>query len=324
MKEQQKVNEAVDNNYITNVYFPIPQFSISKHIDLVSFKNIYPAHKQEIFDFLVDNGFKIVSDLMLEKGNYLKKRTYRTEAKVYFIDIFYEFRGEVVFPSLLLNIHDPDKWILSLLDSFFRDHEIVPNVSKVELTCDLFTDDVVLLYEFLQSHLFLKYNRSCLLGYATTFYLGNPRTSRSKGMRVYLKPIEGSKEYVRIELVLKRELIRNRLRLDNILSSVESIDLQQFFDFRRLDEKAISDYIVKKSKDHIGRLEKRKKSSGDLLKRLIWDISNNIFYDQNTLMEKVNALKLEKDMVHQHNRFLKPLDDFNDKFFQMVSAQHFL
>ena len=37
----------------------------------------------------------------------------------------------------------------------------------------------------------------------------------------------------------------------------------------------------------------------------------------------INALKLQ-NMVPQYNRFLKPLGDFKNKFFQMVSAQYFL
>ncbi|MFH1080485.1 MAG: hypothetical protein V1766_09540 [Pseudomonadota bacterium] len=324
MNEQKRAEEPGSNNYIKKVYFPIPQFSISKHIDFLSVNNIYPEYKNEIFDFLKDNGFQIVSDLKLENGNYVNKRTYRTETNVYFIDIFYDIKKLEGFPSLLIKIHDPDKQILSLFDSFFRDHEIVPKVSQVELTFDLFTNDIVRLYEFLQSHLFLKYSRAYLpIEYATTFYLGDLRLTKSKGMRVYLRPTEGSKEYVRIELLLKRELIR-RLRLENTLSSVDSIDLQHFFDFRRLDDKAILDCITKKSKCHIERLEKRRKGSGGLLKRLIRDIFNDFFSGQETLMEKVNALKLQKNLVPQHNQFLKPLDDFNDKFFQMVSAQNFL
>jgi hypothetical protein len=45
--------------------------------------------------------------------------------------------------------------------------------------------------------------------------------------------------------------------------------------------------------------------------------------DQETIMEKVNALKLEKDVVSQSNRLLKPLAGAKDRLFQRGPAQHF-
>ena len=309
------------NNYITKVYFPPPQFNMIKSIDKISINNIHPKNTQNIFNFLEDNGFKMAALFKLKKGIYKKKRTYEIEKSPFPVDIFYDIKELQWYNFLKLTIHDPDKQILTMFDSFFRDHYISPKVTEVELTFDLFTEDAVGLREWFNQHLFMKYNRMDFdSGYITTFYLGNIRETKSKGIRVYLKPKKGQKKYVRFELVLKRNVIRS-LGLENTLSNIDSLDLNRFFDFKMLDENKIINHVLWKNRNQIARLEKRRKGSGSLLERQIME--NFIYgsFRQEELKEKIKMLKGD---VSQCNRFLLSLDDFNAEFLKMASAQNFL
>lgn len=328
---QKRTKGLARSNYIKKVYFSVPDFSIKKSIDFITVSINYPDHAKKIYGFLEANGFECSSDLKLEESKYSMKRTYKSNHDIASVEIFHDLKdpdNNCYCPPILLKIHDPNRELLNRMDSFFKHLKISPKVSMLELTFDLFPNDkadIVNLYEFLQSHLFLKYGRKInTKKYVTTFYTNNIRHSKAKGMRVYLKPEKNvPKEFVRMELILKRELIKH-LGLDITLTNIDSLTLQRFFTFKFINTQAICDYLVWKSRWHIQRMEKRRKGSGNLLKRLIDDFSNNIYCRQVTLMEKVHSLKLQRDMVPQHNRFLITLDDFSKQFFNRASMESFV
>lgn len=342
--KKQKAEGSGSNNYISKFYFSKDDISISKSIDVITLSHIHPKYENIIHSFLEDNGFFVFSVKKLLKGYFQMKRKYKHKQDIASVEILYDlkdsFRG---FPTLLLTIHDLSKELLSLLDGFFRDHGLLPKVSKIELTMDLFAEDIWGLFEFLQSNLHLKYGRT-VLGekYFTTIYLNNIRGSLSKGMEVYLRPKKGPKKYVRMEITLKRQLIKH-LGLELTLKNIDSLNLQRFFDFRLLDEKSLLRHLIWKSRFQIGKMELSRKGSGNLVKRLIHDyLYGTIRYDdekptdvkkkpkiivglnEEELMRKLMGLKQKKDMVDQYNRFLKPLDDLTDNFFQMLSQGSFI
>jgi hypothetical protein len=324
--KKQRVAGAGRNNYINKIYFSLDDVSISKSIDFITLSNIHPDYEKTIYDFLEKNGFIVVSDNKLLKGNFHMKRTYRHDHDIASVEILHDLKDSFCgYPTLLLSVHDLNKELLSSLDSFFKHHGLLPKVSQIELTMDLLTDDIVGLYEFLQSHLFMKNGRTILeKEYMTTFYLNNIRKSKSKGMKVYLNPKKGPKKSVRMEITLKRQLIK-RLGLDITLNNVDSLDLKRFFDFRLLDDKSLLRHLIWQSRFHIERLEKKRTGRGNLVKRLIHDYLHTIIFGhEKELMRKTRGLKLEKDMVRQYNRFLKPLNDFNDSFFKMLSQSSFI
>lgn len=322
---KQKRTWRASNNNINVTYLFIPDYSISKKLDYITLSIYNDQHVKQIYSFLESNSFKLVSDLKLNRGNYDMKRTYRSDTDIASVEIIHGLKNPLPrYPSLLIKIHDPNEEFLSLLDSFFKYHAIEVNVSLIEFTFDFKTDDPIELFDFLKSHLFLKNIRTKPYSqYSSTFYTNNIRQS-SKGMRVYLKTLKGDdKQVVRLELVLKRSIIK-RLGLEFPLSNIDTVDLSKFFSFNFIDEERINKYLCWKHRKQIAEVEmRRKRFGGGIIKRIIYNGLRGTIGREESLMEKVGMLK-SKEIVPNYSRFLEPLDGFNSDFFEMASRDHFI
>jgi hypothetical protein len=318
------------NNYITQVYFSPPRHSIQKKIDLITLSTIDPDEKQSIDDLLVQNGFRAISDQKMTRGNFAMKRTYESKSDDAKVEILHSpkssFRGR---PTLILTIHDPHESLLELFHSFFRSRDIHPKVSQMELAFDFFTStvrDLWNLKDFLESHLFLKYQRTNSFWYKTTYYLNKGRRS-SKGQKIYVKQLENTGEqFVRVELTLRRRSISS-LELE-FPPAVEAIPLSRFFEFRRFNEEHLRDHLIWRRRDLIAQIEQRRPGYGSLLvsQTHSWVncISQTEHGDLKPLMEINQALKSAKDYLPNYSRFLKPFEQFNREFSDRVANQRFL
>lgn len=294
------------NNYSPKVLKIPPSFTISKKVDLISFTSIFPSYQNEIVVFLKENGFRKIEDKKTEYGNYGRICRFCTDTKVLNVDILYNIIDIKGFPTLILNVHNCSSVIF--IQNLCNYCGISPTIKMMELAIDIFTDEVDTLFEFIKAHLFLKYSRDTIeVDYLRTFYLNDIRATRSKAMRIYQKPIEGKKEFIRVELVLKRDKIR-KLRLNKI-EKVDELFLNEMFDFRTIDIEALENYFIKKHKSISG-----------LSSRLSKDMVKNIFVDKDTLMEKVIALRRQNLKA---SNFIQPLNEFNQIFFDMVAKERF-
>lgn len=276
-----------------------------------------------IFNFLEDIGFKKTLTQKLPKGKYDMKQTFRSDTDNESVEIIYGSKHSYL--PVLLKIHDLNRELLSSLDSFFRYHGIMPKVSEIELTFDFFTADILGLYKFLKAHLFQKHSRTKFdnIEYHTTFYTDDRRKTKTKAGIVYLRPKIGKKEYVRMEFVLKRPLIR-RLGLELTLRNIDSLRIDRFFTFIYLNKLRIFNYLVWKHRQQIKEAEERRKGSGSLLKFHILSYLSGMVDEEETLMSNVWELKSEKELVPNYSRFLEPLHDVNRVFFEKASNQKFI
>ncbi len=306
-----------ESNYETEDYFLPPSFSISKKIDVAAINGIHPHCKQQVIDFFKSNDFRKNEDFK-PKNDRVYDRAIRFEkvgasnyaTEVYF---FHTIKENSVYGFLKLTIHDPDKKLLIMIDKFFREQHMVAKVTMVELAFDLFTDDVVGLYEWINNHLLLKYLKKPFdTDYATSTYTGNPRKTKTKAIRVYMRPIAGPKTYVRIELVLKKNVIRSK-RIDVTLRNIDKLKLADYFDFRVLDERAIVKHLIWNNRKQIAGMERRRKGSGGLLRRMIKEGLIYGTFSKDTLMKKIKYLKSD---VSQYHRFLLPLPEMTSLFMQ--------
>jgi hypothetical protein len=304
--------EGSNNNYIPEIYFP--KFSLIPKIDLATLSNIHPKEQSLVERILIENGFRVISDLKIEKVNYDMKRRYSFDNEI-FVDLLHGFKGKYRGrPTLLLTIHDPFHDLLVLFDQAFKYHEIYPKLSKIELALDFYTDNTFEVFNFLINHLLLKYQKSNSGMKKTTFYTNNIRKS-VKGIRVYPKPKKGKKEFVRMELVLSRQKIYE-LGLELPLTTISQLDLSKFFEFRYLDKDRLSAYLIWWARDRIKKLNenKRFKNYGDIYIRQLESITR-CYNGQESFMKIVEALRSGKFcVVPNFSRFLVPLKEFNDYF----------
>jgi hypothetical protein len=334
MKTERTVGQGSNNN-ISIFYSSIPNFSITKKLDVIQISIFRDDYTNLLYDFLEANRFKTISDDKLPKGIYDMMRTYRSDDDIASLEIKhglrYFLKNRSCFPSLLIRIHDAHREIQSLLDSFFKYHSIDVKVSEIEMTCDFYTDYRYKLLEFLKSHLFLKNVRvKPNSDYTTTFYTHDSTDGKgklaSKRMKIYLKELElNGKKVVRMELTIKRNVIKN-LGLEFPLSNIDSIDLSKFFSFKVVNEQKLTDYICRKNKKLIEDVEKKKIKGfgGDLVKAHLDSWIRNAVLGEDSLLGNVYSLKSEKNTFPNYSRFLEPLEEINSDFFKRVSVNSFI
>lgn len=324
--KQKRVTEQDSNNNIDEIYFSIPNYSISKKLDYITFSIKRDDYTKLICSFLEFNGFKIKYNHKLKKGNYNMKRRYESHADITSVEIMHGVKVPLPnYPSLLIKIHDPNSEFLSLMDSFFKYHDIETKVSVIEMTFDFFTDKRFELFEFLKNNLSLK---SCQTkpntNYLTTFYVNDTRKLVKKSMRLYRTEFKkDGKKMVRLELIFKRGIIRE-LGLEFPLSNIDSLDLSKYFSFKFINEEKIKKHLYWKNRKRIEEAEKRRKGSGDLLKAVIDSWLSNTIDEEKPLLENLYELKSKKKMVPQYSRFIEPLDRFNHDFFEITSHNSFI
>ncbi|MGD0021708.1 MAG: hypothetical protein ABSC54_05335 [Smithellaceae bacterium] len=321
MKQVTAAGDATNNN-IDIIYSLIINYSVEKKLDFITLSIRSDKYEKQIYSLLELYKFRLVSNEKLGKGNYDIKRTYKSDNDIASIEIMRGVKKRF-YPALLIKIHDANRELLSILDSFFKYNSIKITVSVIEMTFDFSTDDRIKFIEFMKSHLVLKHTRAkANSGYRTTFYTNDIRTS-AKGMRVYDDAFKGNdKKMVRMELVLNRAVIR-KLGLEFPLSSIDLVDLSKFFSFKVINEKRIKDYLFWKHRKRIAAAEERRKGMGSLFKAHLNSHLSCILVKE-SLMENLDNLKSEKRMIPNYSRFIEPLDWFNSDFLERASSDNFI
>ncbi len=313
------------NDYVYNLYASsIPDFTLIPKVDLIKLSYIPSECLQPICDMLAGNDFKLESDLLMKRGKYRKKRTYVDGTVA--IGILYNSPESLYgWQPIFILINDPTQGILRLFDAFFRQVSVFPKINQVEIAFDFFTKSPFLLNEFLDMHLFLKYQRRESFTIKTTFYSTDVRTS-SKGTRTYPKKIN-SRSVVRLELVLNRRLIK-KLRLEWPLKSLESMDFSKYFSFKFLDLQRLTNYLIKSIKVERKGLDKDDDMEDQLLMRQIESWVSSTFMREFTwkekLMKHVEILKSKDQGIDNYGRFLQDMEDFNLKFKEAISGKRFI
>jgi hypothetical protein len=321
--------ENIYNSYLTLFYFsplplPIPSLAIEPSIDFITLTDIENQRRDVVFDLLDANRFFCESDSQLFKGNYSRKRTYRSEGFGVSVDIFYdEKKQRGARKRILVVLRHPVKRAIDFLSSLFRDHGLDPKLSQIEFSYDFIFHDLRALQQFhaiLLRHLFFRYQRSASRYWGTTYYTNNVRKCRREGMRLYPKSWDrepACRQVLRLELLLKREAIR-RLGLEWPLEGCKWVDLlrgwDRFFEFRALDHDRLRRYLVRTSKEQIAAVEKRRKGFGGLVVQVIDGWVKGVVGAGGSLMEQVEVLKRKDYGVPNYSRFLQPYSALNDAF----------
>lgn len=314
-----RVERHGSHNYIYNNYFNKTKCSLCISLDFITLNNVHPDNEIMLYEILNSNKFTVVKDVKLDKGNYKMKRVYKNCYDNTVVDIYhhqkYEAKGD---RSLSIRIHHPSQEIVSFLDSIFKFHGINPKVSQIEMTFDFYVGDTTDFRNLLKSHLFLKNQGSYSFTYkGETFYTNNLRKS-AKGMRLYIKQNEIGQKIVRLELVLRRPLI-HRLGLQFPLNDIDSLTLSKFFYFAHLKEDDFKKYVFKRNKrsmEQLGEIDPFEVG-------IIEDHVESWLRCSESLMEKVEVIR-DGIKIKNCSRFIEPLNNFNKKFFNIVSSQKFI
>lgn len=318
---------ASSNNHIDIFYFS--KFYIHKHIDLVKYSSNEKDDEKIIFRIIESIGYKRVKKLILPKGKYTFKDTYKHHEDIASVEIIYQLKPEEEkddIPSFLISVHDPTQELIDLLSSSCIYNKINLKVSKIELTydfCDLSGKDRIVLFDFLKSHLVLKSSRSLPSErYLTTFYANQLKRS-SKGLKVYLRKDCFNRRLVRLELTLKRQLVK-KLNINPSLKTIDSVNPSEYFLFMNLDENKLINYLKRKSRRaHKSDNSRNKFMRDELIERHIENYVYGFLLEPFSLMGKIVKLKSESGIIN-YSRFLVPHKDFTQMFIKKTGHQGFL
>ncbi len=310
-------------NYLFNVC--VPDFSIEPHIDYVSISSIPLFHIQTISSILKANGFKLISNPKLIEGKFERKLEFKDEDIT--IDIFYGMRlPEFIKPTILITIHDPNRSILELFKMMFVNLIILYKIMEIELTFDIYTDDVYGLEDFINSHLLLRYQNQRLpsMHFIDTFYTTGRKAA--KRTRTYIKLING-KMVLRLELVLSKAIIK-KIGLKLPLESIDTLDIKKYITFKYIDYKKLVRYLKKLDQDKINNAYSRR-----LLPDKVYEIHIKTWvksirdYD---LMYQVERIK-EKDKetgllkgIPNYSRFMNDYQELINKFRKELAGKSFI
>ena len=233
---------------------------------------------------------------------------------------------EFIRPTILIQIHDPNLNILELFQMMFADLVIPHKLMEIELTFDFYTDDVYGLEDFINSHLFLRYQNQRLPSkhYMETFY--TTARKAAKRTRTYIKPING-KMVLRLELVLSKVIIK-RIRLQLPLESIDTLDISKYITFKYIDYAKLTRYLKKSDKENIKNAYSKSLLSGRVYEMHIktW-VKSMVDWE---LMLQVEQLK-KKDKetglfkgVPNFSRFLNEYQELINKFRRELAGKTFI
>ncbi|MCE5265973.1 MAG: hypothetical protein LLG97_20890 [Deltaproteobacteria bacterium] len=306
--------------------FDFSNYSLLTSLDYIILNIFDPIDAYNLFKVIEDYGFKVVSDQILNKGNYERKRIYRNIDRT--LEFLYRLRDEKSsVPPVRMHLRHPDQEMILIFSEIIQRCGLRVLTSVVEVTFDFCGKNLQDLMDFFHYRLFVRYQKSRPFRFegerTTTFYPEDCRSSESKGMREYRKKFDDGSASFRFELVLKRRILR-RLGLEFPLSNIDEINWLSFFDFRQLDLDGLRDYLI---------WLQRKSIAEEALQPRIWRGSAIVSYidychrplldNDLSLMEKMRLIKTRLN-VRNYARFLIPLDRINQRFMTMVRAQRFI
>ena len=191
----------------------------------------------------------------------------------------------------IITVHDPTKEILIYLKQFF-DTLNHYHVKEIEHTFDFIFEDQQMVRQFLIQQTIIKWRgRGFQLDDCGTFYIANPRMAKGKGGRVYEKVLDAKKDSVRLELLLKRPILKR--------NGVETIE-----DVIDADSSTVTNYIHFK-KFNFDKLKKRMQSknyNSDEIDNEIDNVKNRI---DNGELHEINKEHSKQFGKYQSDTFLK-------------------
>lgn len=270
-----------------------------------NFYNLYNVIKSMI---VAEPKFRLTG-----KRGYYQSKTYNIK----FNDKYYKIVStrvpdSTMFP-ILLTIHDVDESLLLHLQPHLNrlDHHI----SWVEFTLDFISNVPEQVYQFMLSHLWLKWagKKNENLIYDTTFYRNDIRKSQTKGLRGYRKQLSDDQgnnvESVRIELLMKRQLLKKK-------------GIQNTSDMLNLNSQLVIKYLTFKHFNYNLFINRLKESGNDQcgVNQLVSLIKETI---GNGLLDLSNETALKLSKKNDSDTYLVK-HGFHDEFMRNISGLSFL
>jgi hypothetical protein len=148
---------------------------------------------------------------------------------------YYTNNAEALPQRLMFILDEPDQLVMETLSKIFDDLYGNISVSKIEIAWDFYTNQVSSLQNWMERHLYLRYNRKAHNKYRNTFYTGDLRKS-VKGIRIYPRPKDSATPtYLRFELELHRHIIRKNHIEFPLTMEMLSLDYSRYFNFCTID-----------------------------------------------------------------------------------------
>jgi len=205
-----------------------------------------------------------------------------------------------------IRIARPDRHVLMAVEQLFSG---MYSISSAEFTLDIFSIDPTAMFSRLRRITYLKWaGKTPSLSYKTTFYIGNPRKTKAKGLRCYIKEHSSGLTSVRLEVVHKRSLFRKRKITS--LPALGSIQIQEVFNhvqFNELDPQRIS--------PNMNRLGIYRGDCGNLY-AILKDVAKAFIWTGMTMLSDSYSANYAKDVNREFCR--SPYNMYKRHWFQGV------
>jgi len=294
----------MDDNYLS---LDLGEINIDTHIHKL--KLTFDVVDLESLNSKIKSIYRLASDYRLSSGNFERKRVYQSNSTK--IDFIYKPGSDKAFmkKKAILVLYQPSTESMNRVDSILKSLSIYCSVSAIEFAFDFYSPFTFPLYEFIMRYLFLRYQRSPSRRYKNSYYTNNIRKS-TKGVRVYLRPKDSDlKKYIRLELELHREKIKNLHLTFPLTAEQLNIDFRNYFDFRRIDFDKLYAHEVRQCRKQIIRLNLSDREGAQLLRCHIESWVTSLA--DIPLMQAVERLKSKDSGVANYSRFLKPMNELN-------------
>lgn len=212
-----------------------------------------------------------------------------------------------------IKIEHPDLSILSYVEQTFGTDY---NISFVEYTVDLFSNNQIGLFNLISQTAFLKWPGKMInLGYDSTAYLNDNRKNRSKSSKVYLKDVNGELS-IRLEVGLRSFYFRQKKIVDvKKAALLQAEEVFKHLSFKIFDE---AKFARQKTKSPSEADQIKAEYYKMLVKTSLLSVMNEVS-DGGAKRIMVTFHKLFKN---SHLFFKKT--EFNEFFKKMISGRQFL
>ena len=227
------------------------------------------------------------------------------------------------FLPILMKIEKPNLKLLNFIHNFAVSNKIQYKISFMELTFDFFSkniDTLDAMYSMLVQHVYLQWaGKSFEHDYETTTYIGNPRKTMSKAIRIYKKEFEDSnkKDRARLELILKRRLLK-RQNIESITDLKKDVYYQITDKYIKFKDLRLDIY----EKKYLRKLRKHNKTLTDE------QLQDKVDTELNTVKQICNQKGIVEAFRHIQKQVSGEYEcikgyDFHDVFFDRIINKNF-
>ncbi len=267
------------------------------------------------------NLFNVIKGMSVEESNFhfvdgygysqIRKYSIEFQNKIYKV-VASRCPSDWNLP-ILLTVHEPSVQLLQYLKQYLAKVNYL--VSSIEHTLDFYSDVPDQIYQFLKSHLLLKWagKKKLTLNYPTTFYRNDIRNSRGKGLRCYRKQHDigngESVESVRVELVMKRPLLKTKSvsTIDNVLN-MDCMIAMKYLSYKDFNFNKFTNRL--KNKDYT------QQQIDQFLTVFKNDIKNGFLYELNNIALSYSQNYDTDDYLIYH--------DFQQYFMGLINGKSFI